>query len=99
MDRDKKKRRVCKLRSRNDFLHSFFFIKPQKNTDINDLANRLIDIDDVEEVCVTEGSIGYMVKAKFDEKTYENVEKSIASIAGPRYGKFVSAIELKKAMK
>jgi len=96
---DKKNKKVYTLRSKKDFLHSFFFIKPQDGTDINDLANRLIDIDEVQEVCVTEGSIGYMVKAKFDENTYEKVEKSIASIAGPRYGKFVSAMELKKAMK
>ena len=62
-------------------------------------ADALLGIDEVQEVCVTEGDIGYMVKAKFDEKTYEKVEKSIAEVAGPRYGRFVSAMELKKAIK
>ena len=83
----------------DDFLHSFFFIKPQKGTDINELADALLSIEEVQEVCVTEGDIGYMVKAKFDEKTYDKVEKSIAEVAGPRYGRFLSAMELKKAMK
>ncbi|MCL4388116.1 Lrp/AsnC ligand binding domain-containing protein [Candidatus Marsarchaeota archaeon] len=94
-----KKNRMYRLRTKDDFLHSFFFIKPQKGTDINELADALLGIDEVQEVCVTEGDIGYMVKAKFDEKTYEKVEKSIAEVAGPRYGRFVSAMELKKAIK
>ena len=94
-----KKNRMYRLRTKDDFLHSFFFIKPQKGTDINELADALLGIDEVQEVCVTEGDIGYMVKAKFDEKTNEKVEKSIAEVAGPRYGRFVSAMELKKAIK
>ena len=99
MKGDKKNNRMYRLRTKDDFLHSFFFIKPQKGADINELADALLGIDEVQEVCVTEGDIGYMVKAKFDEKTYEKVEKSIAEVAGPRYGRFVSAMELKKAMK
>ena len=97
MKGDKKNNRMYRLRTKDDFLHSFFFIKPQKGADINELADALLGIDEVQEVCVTEGDIGYMVKAKFDEKTYEKVEKSIAEVAGPRYGRFVSAMELKKA--
>ncbi|MCL5101937.1 MAG: hypothetical protein M1544_01075 [Candidatus Marsarchaeota archaeon] len=99
MKGDKKNNRMNRLHGGNDFLHSFFFIKPQRGTNVNDLADRLMGIEEVEEVCVTEGDIGYMVKAKFNEETYAKVEKSIAEVAGPRYGKFVSAIELKKAMK
>ena len=90
---------MYRLRTKEDFLHSFFFIKPQKGTDINERADALLSIEEVQEVCVTEGDIGYMVKAKFDEKTYDKVEKSIAEVAGPRYGRFLSAMELKKAMK
>ena len=99
MKGDKKNNRMHRLRTKEDFLHSFFFIKPQKGTNINELADRLLGIDEVQEVCVTEGDIGYMVKAKFDEKTYDKVQKSTAEVAGPKYGRFLSAMELKKAMK
>jgi len=89
----------CKLRTKSDFMHSFFFIKPQSGADINELADKLVSIENVDEVCVTEGDIGYMVKAKFDDNTYDKVERSIAAVAGPKYGRFVSAMDLKKAVK
>ncbi len=96
--RDKRKANF-RLRTKSDFLHSFFFIKPQTGADINELADKLVSIENVDEVCVTEGDIGYMVKAKFDDNTYDKVERSIATVAGRKYGKFVSAMELKKAVK
>ncbi len=77
-------------------IHSFFFIKPKKSTDIDELADKLISIDGVEEVNVTQGDIGYMVKAKFDDNTYESMKKQIAEIAGKKYGVCVSALEFKK---
>lgn len=77
-------------------LHSFFFIKPGKGTNINELTQKLINIDGVEELCVTEGTIGYMVKARFNDKDYERMKSEIANIAGKRYGVCVSALEMKK---
>ncbi len=96
MKGNKKNNKAHRLWTKEDFLHSFFFIKPHEGTNINELAKALLSIDDVQEVCVTEGDIGYMVKAKFDEKNYEKIEKSIAEVAGPKYGRVVSAMEAMK---
>ena len=54
--------------------HKFFLIKPKQGMDLNMLANDLASLPDVLEVYATEGTIGFMVKARFDgEKEPEQV--------------------------
>lgn len=88
-----------KAKKNYDLFNSFFFIKPQENTDVDELADKLIKINEVQEVHVKKGTIGYMVNAKFDKNTHDAVKRKMAHAAGPRYGKFVSAMEVKRSMK
>lgn len=92
-------KRVSNSVSGSDLAHNFFFIKPEKDTSADDLANRLLGIGCLEEVRVKQGTIGYNVFAKFDDESYSKVASAMPKMAGYSYGKFVSAMNLKKAMK
>ena len=75
--------------------HKFFFIKPIPNTDAKSLSERLMDIKDIEEVDITEGDYGYIVKAKYtgeDDFIGEYIAKSMKS----KYGVALSYYNLKK---
>ncbi len=77
-------------------LHSFFFIKPKRGANLIGLTKKLMAIDAVQEICVTEGDAGFLVKAKFDDKLYDSVKGRIANAAGSKYGVCISALEFKK---
>ncbi len=83
----------------SDDMHGFFFIKPKEGTSANELASKLIGIDGLEEVRVREGTIGYSVLAKFKDAQYSEIENKMPKAAGQQYGRFVSAMKLKNAMK
>ena len=83
----------------SDDMHGFFFIKPKEGTSANELASKLIGIDGLEEVRVREGTIGYSVLAKFKDVQYSEMEQKMPKAAGQQYGRFVSAMKLKNAMK
>ena len=80
-------------------MHGFFFIKPKDGTSANELASKLISIEGLEEVRVREGTIGYSVLAKFKDVQYSEIEQKMPKAAGQQYGRFVSAMKLKNAMK
>jgi DNA-binding Lrp family transcriptional regulator len=46
----------------------FVFIDPKENVDSNEVAEKLIAIENVEEVFVTEGDYGYLVKVRLDDE-------------------------------
>ncbi|MEM0154733.1 MAG: Lrp/AsnC ligand binding domain-containing protein [Methanothrix sp.] len=80
--------------------HKFFLIKPKHGMDINTLADNLISLPDVLEVYATEGSIGFMVKARFDgEKEPEDVADYIKKNISKDYGTLVSYINFKRCIK
>ncbi len=83
----------------SDGMHGFFFIKPKEGTNASELASRLIGIEGLEEVRVREGTIGYSVLAKFKDVQYSEIEQKMPKAAGQQYGRFVSAMKLKNAMK
>ena len=72
--------------------HKFFLIKPKQGMDLNMLANDLAALPDVLEVYATEGTIGFMVKARFDgEKEPEQVAQYIEKNVSKDYGTLVSS--------
>ena len=80
--------------------HKFFLIKPKQGMDLNMLANDLASLPDVLEVYATEGSIGFMVKARFDgEKEPEQVAQYIEKNVSKDYGTLVSYINFKRCAK
>ena len=73
--------------------HKFFLIKPKQGMDLNMLANDLAALPDVLEVYATEGTIGFMVKARFDgEKEPEQVAQYIEKNVSKDYGTLVVVI-------
>ncbi len=80
--------------------HKFFLIKPKQGMDLNSLANELVSLPDVIEVYATEGTIGFMVKARFDgEREPEEVAKYIEENVSKDYGTLVSYINFKRCVK
>ena len=75
--------------------HKFFFIKPIPNTDVRSLSQSLLGIKDIEEVDITEGDYGYIVKAKYtgDE---DYIGEYIAKNMKSKYGVALSYYNLRK---
>jgi hypothetical protein len=48
----------------------FYIAKPMENANMDELANRLIALENVEEVCITDciNNGGILVKTRFDEE-------------------------------
>ncbi len=77
--------------------HKFFLIKPKEGMELEDLANGLVALPDVLEVYATEGTIGFMVKARFDgEREPEEVAQYIRKNISKDYGTLVSYINFKR---
>ena len=86
-----------KARIKRGVLHKFYFIEPRENADADLLAEKLISLKPVEEVFLTDGDYGFIVKARFFKDEEPNdVTKYISSKMGGRFGKVVSYIQYKK---
>ena len=60
---------------------NLFFVMPGKSSDVHKSARRLIGMDKVREVLITEGSYGFVVKADASiERQY--LSKEISRIVG-----------------
>ena len=46
-------------------LHRFYLVEPKPNADADALAERLISLKPVEEVLLTDGAYGFIVKVRF----------------------------------
>ena len=77
--------------------HKFFILRPKDGVEITKVANELLALNDVLEVYVTEGSAGFMVKARFDgEREPEQVAEYIKNNIDNRYGTLVSYLNYKR---
>jgi DNA-binding Lrp family transcriptional regulator len=47
--------------------YRFYMLNPKENCDIKAMADRLISFKEVEEVYITEGAHGFIVKARLEE--------------------------------
>lgn len=78
-------------------LHRFYLIRPRANANIDELAERLIGLKHVEEVYVTDGKYGYLVKTRFEEG--RNLKQAVAYIqkhVDRKFGEVVSHFEYRK---
>ncbi len=77
--------------------HKFFILRPKDGVDIGRVAADLLGLKDVLEVYVTEGSAGFMVKARFDGvQEPEQVAKYIKEHVDGRYGTLVSYLNYRR---
>ncbi|MGC8710076.1 MAG: hypothetical protein ACP5RF_00460 [Candidatus Micrarchaeia archaeon] len=53
--------------------YGFYFIKPQPNTNAKEVASQLLGLKGVEEVQITSGDFGYVIKAKNDIDELRNL--------------------------
>jgi hypothetical protein len=98
--RIKDPKKLFVVRKNGKTYHKFFLIKPKEGMDLNMLANDLAALPDVLEVYATEGTIGFMVKARFDgEKEPEQVAQYIEKNVSKNYGTLVSYINFKRCAK
>ncbi len=82
---------------KREALHKFYFVRPRVNADANKLAERLIGLKAVEEVFLTEGDYGFVVKARFFKDQEPNdVGRYISRNVGLEFGKVVSYCQYSK---
>jgi hypothetical protein len=77
-------------------MHCFYFIKPMPNMNANGLAAKLLALEAIEEVYVTEGDYGFLVKAKFKDKEPDGVSEYIKKNLNRRFNMALSYYNLKK---
>jgi DNA-binding Lrp family transcriptional regulator len=77
--------------------YKFYFVHPPKNADADRLAEQLIGIKNVEEVFVTDGDYGFVVKARFFEgKEPDDAQNFLLKKMGGNFGKVTSYYQYKK---
>ncbi len=77
--------------------HKFYLVHPKENANADELAERLIMLKPVEEVFLTDGDFGFVVKARFtDGKEPNDVTSFISKNINSKFGKAVSHYEYKK---
>ncbi len=79
-------------------LHRFYFIEPRPNADAEKLAMSLVELPNVQEVYLTEGDCGYIVKARFhNEKEPKDLVRYIANNISSKFGKVTSFVQYSKS--
>jgi hypothetical protein len=62
--------------------YHYFFVKPGRNSDAHKAAEKLMRIEDVEEVSITEGDYGFVVKAQEPHENGKDILDSITKAVG-----------------
>ena len=60
--------------------YDYLFVKPGGNGDVHSTARKLMDIDMVREVAITEGEYGFVLKVKRAFGRQENIGKKITRV-------------------
>ncbi len=60
----------------------YFFVKPGKNGDVHMHAKKLMSIEQVKEVVITEGEYGFIVKTHVLESHSDTVRKINTAVRG-----------------
>lgn len=83
--------------SKKGILHKIFFVRPRQNADAGELAERLIKLKPVEEVFLTDGDYGFVVKARFFKgEEPKDVTRFITRNIDSKYGAVISHYQYKK---
>ena len=73
--------------SKRGKLHRFYLVEPKPNADADDLAEKLIALKPVEEVLLTDGDYGFIVKVRFTSgKEPKDVMDYINGNVSQRFG-------------
>ena len=81
----------------NNPLHKFLFLKPKENIDVRKVADKLLSIKNVQEVILTEGDVGYIVKTRlFSDKSDRETEKLVTKSIGSKLGAAVACGSFRK---
>lgn len=68
-------------------LHRFYLIEPRPNADAGRIAEKLIALKQVEEVFLSDGDYGFIVKVRFlDGKEPPDVENYLKENVATRFG-------------
>lgn len=77
--------------------YKFYLIHPPENADADHVAEQLINIKNVEEVFVTDGDYGFIVKARFfDGKEPDDAYNYIFKKLGSNFGRVTSYYQYRK---
>lgn len=75
----------------------FFFIEPQENTDARMTAQKLLSINNISEVFITDGDYGFIAKTNVsDDRTLEYIADSISSQVSKSFKRLCSYYKMKK---
>ena len=78
-------------------LHKFYLLKPKHTATVNEVAKSIMNLKDVQELYMTEGEYGFMLKTRFNgDKKPSEVEKYLMKNVDPKFGAVVSYYRLKK---
>jgi len=84
-------------RDSSNQLHKFFFLRPRTNVDSRAIAERLFSLKNVQEVIMTEGDVGYIVKTRlFSDKSDRETERLITKAIDGKLGVAVCYDSFKK---
>jgi hypothetical protein len=75
---------------------NFYLIEPKDNSNADILAERLMAIKDVEEVFVTDGDYGFVVRTKFGDSKSDGAYSYLSKKFGGSFGKVTSYYQYKK---
>lgn len=95
MDNHQIKGKNSKIRLTSNRSYKFYFVEPQENANTSNIAEKLINIKEVEEVFVTDGDYGFIVKAKYSDGKEDNAYKYLSRLGG-NFGKVTSYYQYKK---
>ena len=77
--------------------YKFYLVNPKDNADPDTVAEKLISFDDVEEVYITDGDYGFIVKTRFrDGKEPQDVYDYIHKKIDNKYGEITSYYKYRK---
>ncbi len=78
-------------------LHRFYLIEPRPNANADELAEKLISLKPVEEVFLSDGAYGFIVKVRFlNGKEPSDVVNYIRSRMASRFGTVDSYYQYRK---
>lgn len=78
-------------------LHRLFFVKPKENTNADELAERFAGFDGVDEVLLTEGDFGFVVRARLGTvEEQKELAKCISEASSGYCGTAVSHYKYRK---
>lgn len=85
------------IKRSNSKSYKFYLLEPPANSDVNRLAKQLMTIKNVEEVFVTDGDYGFIVKTSFSERDKKDAAYDyISRRLGGNFGRVTSYYQYSK---